>query len=397
MDSYLHEVTRRLVAWNTVSSNSNAPAMEYLGEQLEGHGFRVSLQRTEVAGAQKVNLLACAGPPEPDGLIISGHVDTVPFENQPGWTRDPLRLEIEDDRVYGRGTSDMKAFIAQCVDAAARLDLTTLARPLVFAFTADEEVGMLGAERLLPDLPTALGELPQPRLAWIGEPTSSQVFHTHKGIGLVTITVHGRGGHSSVPEKGANAIAVAGRVIEAIGRYQAELRSQPSAEFVDLFPEAPYTSFNFGLIRGGTAGNMIAEQCSLLLSYRPLPRTDPSAVYEEIVRRVQAVDTRDYGSELRPTVEVGEPFIAPPLLSPRHTPLERVLFAEFEAAASGGAPFGTDGCQFARAGIDSLICGPGDLDQAHQPDESIQRGAFERGPDHIVSVIHKMCVDRPPV
>lgn len=397
MDSYLHEVTRRLVACNTVSSNSNAPAMDYLAEQLEEHGFRVLLQRTEVAGTQKVNLLACAGPPEPDGLIISGHVDTVPFEGQPGWTRDPLRLEIEDDRVYGRGTSDMKAFVAQCVDAASQLELSTLARPLVFVFTADEEVGMLGAERLLPDLPTALRDLPQPRLAWIGEPTSDQVFHTHKGIALVTIKVRGIGGHSSVPEKGANAIAVAGRVIGAIGRYQAELRAQASAEFAALFPEAPYTSLNFGLIRGGTAGNMIAEQCTLLLSYRPLPRTDPTEIYEEIIRRVRAVDTRDYGSELRPTIEVGEPFIAPPLLSPRHTPLERVLFDEFDTTTSGGAPFGTDGSQFARVGIDSLICGPGDLDQAHRPNESIRRDAFERGSQHILSIIHKMCVVQGPV
>ena len=392
MDSYLHQVTRRLVACNTVSSKSNAQAMDYLGEQLDGHGFRVSLQRTEVAGVQKVNLVACAGPAEPGGLIVSGHVDTVPFEDQPGWTRDPLKLAIEDDQVYGRGTSDMKAFIAQCVDAAGQLDLTALARPLVFVFTADEEIGMLGAERLLPELPDALRDIPQPRLAWIGEPTSDHVFHTHKGIALVTIKVHGRGGHSSIPEKGANAIAVAGKVIEAVGQYQAELRAQPSAEFATLFPEAPYTSLNFGSIRGGTAGNMIAEECTLLISYRPLPRTDPLEIYHEIARRVRAVDTRDYGSELRPTIEVCEPFIAPPLLSPRYTPLEQVLFAEFGMTTSGGAPFGTDGCQFAKTGIDSLICGPGDLDQAHQPNESIGRAAFENGTAHILSVVEKMCM-----
>ena len=391
MDSYLHEVTRRLIACNTVSSKSNAEAMDYLGEQLDRHGFRVSLQRTEVAGVQKVNLVACAGPPESDGLVISGHVDTVPFEGQPGWTRDPLRLDIEDDRVYGRGTSDMKGFLAQCVDAAAQLDVNTLKRPLVFLFTADEELGMLGAERLLPDLPDALREIPQPRLAWIGEPTSAQVFHTHKGIALVTIKVHGIGGHSSVPEKGANAIAVAGKVLEVIGQYQAELRAQRSAEFAAVFPDAPYTTLNWGTIHGGTAGNMIAEECSLHLTYRPLPRTDARAVYDEIVRRVQAVDTRDYGSDLRPTIEVEEPFIVPPLLSPLHTPLESALFDEFNAKTSGGAPFATDGCQFAQTGIDSLICGPGDLDQAHQPNESIRRDAFENGTKHILSIIHQMC------
>ncbi len=194
MNTYLYEVASRLVAYNTVSSKSNVEAMEYLGAHLDSHGFRVSLQRAEVDGVPKVNLIACAGPPEPDGLIISGHVDTVPFVGQPGWTRDPLRLEVDEARVYGRGTSDMKVFLAQCVDAAARLDLATLRRPLVFLFTADEEIGCLGAARLRPLLPDYLGPIPQPRLAWIGEPTSYQVFHAHKGVVLFTVTVRGRGG-----------------------------------------------------------------------------------------------------------------------------------------------------------------------------------------------------------
>src|SRR4051812_34028980 len=233
MNSYLYEVASRLVSFDTVSSKSNAEAMEYLGGQLNDHGFRVSLQRSDIAGVPKINLLAWAGPAEPDGLIISGHVDTVPFTGQPGWTRDPLRLEIDDSRIYGRGTSDMKVFLAQCVAAAARLEVTTLRRPLVFLFTADEEIGCRGAERMLSVLPELLESIPQPRLAWIGEPTSYQVFHTHKGVVLFTITVHGLGGHSSLPEQGVNAIAVAGKVIETVGRYQAELRSQHSAAFAD--------------------------------------------------------------------------------------------------------------------------------------------------------------------
>src|SRR5262245_37544906 len=131
MSTSLHEISSRLISFDTVSSKSNAEAMEYLGSHLDDYGFRVSFQRTEVAGAQKVNLVAVAGPAEPDGLIISGHVDVVPFAGQPGWQRDPLRLEIDDTRVYGRGTSDMKVFLAQCVDAAAQLNCATLKRPLV--------------------------------------------------------------------------------------------------------------------------------------------------------------------------------------------------------------------------------------------------------------------------
>ena len=392
MGHYLQEVASCLVSFDTVSSKSNVEAMEYLGSHLDGHGFRVSFQRAEIAGTPKVNLLACAGPQEPDGLIISGHVDTVPFTGQPGWTCDPLRLQIEDARVYGRGTSDMKVFLAQCVDAANQLDLTTLTRPLVFLFTADEELGCLGAERMLPALPEFLGDLPQPRLAWIGEPTSYQVFHTHKGVVLFTVTVRGLGGHSSLPEQGVNAIAVAGKVIETVGRYQAELRSQRSVTFAELFPESPYTTLNFGNIRGGTAANMIAEECTVQVSYRPLPQTDPLEGYHEIARRLREIDARDYGSpQHRATVEMGEPLVVPPLLSPRETPLEGVLFQVLNRQDSGGAPFATDGCQFARSGIASLICGPGDLEQAHQPNESIRRDAFENGTGVILSVVNRMC------
>jgi acetylornithine deacetylase len=392
MSRYLQEVASRLVSCDTVSTKSNAEATEYLGEHLERYGFRVAYHRTDIAGVAKVNLVACAGPPEPDGLIISGHIDVVPFTGQPGWQRDPLRLEVTDDRVYGRGTSDMKVFLAQCVDAAAQLNLATLKRPVVFVFTADEEIGCLGAARLLPVLPDFFREIPQPRLAWIGEPTSYQVFHTHKGVVIFTVKVQGRGGHSSVPEQGVNAIAVMGKAIETIGQYQAELRTQRSVTFARVFPESPYTTFNFGSVRGGTAANMIAEECTLQVSYRPLPQADPLDAYHEIVRRLHAIDARDYGSpEQRATIECGTPLTVQPLLSPRETPLEGVLFGLLNQQTSGGAPFATDGGEFARAGITSLICGPGDLEQAHQPNESIRREAFENGTRTVLEVIQRMC------
>ena len=392
MSTYLQEVVGRLVAYDTVSQKSNVEAMEYLGNHLDDQGFRVALQQADVAGVPKANLVALAGPPEPDGLILSGHVDTVPFLDQPGWTRDPLALGVEDGRVYGRGTSDMKVFLAQCVDAAASLDLAALKRPVVFLFTADEEVGCLGAARLMPALSDLLGDIPQPRLAWIGEPTSYQVFHAHKGVAVFSITIHGLGGHSSTPEHGVNAIAVAGKVIDTIGQYQAELHATPSTTFAELFPESPYPTLNFGLLRGGTAGNMIAEQCTIQVSYRPLPKADPRACYHEIARRVHALDLIDYsGSSHRARVELTEPLIVPPLFSPRETPLEGALFEVLDQHTSGGAPFATDGCQFASGDIASLICGPGDLDQAHQPDESMRRETFENGTERIRAVVRRLC------
>src|SRR5215813_11495415 len=153
--------------------------MAYLAERLEAAGFCVVLHRFTWDGVEGVNLVATAGPPEPDGLVISGHVDVVPFHEEPGWTRDALVFEADDARVYGRGTADMKGFLAQCVTAAASLDLRRLARPLVFVFTAAEEVGSQGARSLAAQLPGLLAGVPIPTLAWIGEPTSYQVCNAH--------------------------------------------------------------------------------------------------------------------------------------------------------------------------------------------------------------------------
>jgi len=338
----------------------------------------------------KANLVAVAGPARPGGLALSGHVDVVPWADQPGWTRDPLRLEIEDRRVYGRGTSDMKGFLAQCLDAVRRLDRTRLERPLHLLLTSDEEVGCLGAARLVESLPVLLGEYPPPALAWIGEPTGWRVFHAHKGVVGFRVQVRGEGGHSSVPEAGVNAIAVAAQAIATIGALQRDLRRSPSREFQALFPEAPYTTVNLGTIRGGTANNMIAESCEFTLSYRPLPDEDPLRLHRQVAERL-ADPPADWGSDRRGQIRVGEPQWAPGMLSPRGTPLEAALRARLDPPAGEGAPFCTDGGQLARAGIHCLICGPGDLEQAHRPDESVSRAAFEAGADHVLAVVQCLC------
>ncbi|MEN8162131.1 MAG: acetylornithine deacetylase [Myxococcota bacterium] len=387
----LESVATRLIAQDTESRCGNLAAMAELAERLEGAGFTSRLQRWGEGAGEKANLVAWGGPPEPDGLILSGHLDVVPFRDQPGWTHDPLRLEADDERLYGRGTSDMKVFLAQCVDAACELDLGRLRRPVVFLFTSDEEIGCLGAARLAPELDTLLGEVPKPALAWIGEPTSWNVFHTHKGIVAFGVTVCGQGGHSSVPEAGVNAIAVAAQALASVGALQAELRGRGRERFQDVFPEAPYTTLNFGTIQGGTASNMIAERCDFTVSYRPLPDEDPLAVYHEARTRLIENVPRDWGSARAATLEVSEPLLAPGLLTPPGTALEAALRAELGPGPLGGAPFCTDGGRFEAAGIRSLICGPGDLEQAHQPNESISRAAFASGTQHILRVVERLC------
>jgi acetylornithine deacetylase len=391
MSSYLHDAARRLVAFDTVSARSNLDAVEYLGGELARRGFRVATQPIELSATRHANLVAWIGPPREGGLIISGHIDTVPFEGQPGWTRNPLTLEIAGDRIYGRGTSDMKCFIVQCLDASARLDASRLKRPLVFVFTAGEEVGCLGAKEAASALARILGDVPAPGVAWIGEPTSFGLCHAHKSIVLFDVIVRGRGGHSGAPAEGVNAIAVMGKAMDVIGRYQEELAARPSGAFRDVFPESPHDVLNFGTIRGGLAVNVIAEECRLAVSYRSLPDSDPLGVYRELERRLAALDRHDYASRNRAaTIELTEPLVVPPLNSERGTELERALMDATGARDSRGALFGTDGGWFARFGITSLICGPGDLDQAHQPDESIRREPFERGTAVILRVVERL-------
>ena len=392
MNDYLYEVARRLIEFDTVSANSVVPAMDYLSKELASHGFITALQPVELLGVSQANLVAWAGPPRSDGLIISAHVDTVPYVGQPGWEREPLKLEAAGDRIYGRGTSDMKGFIAQCLDAMRTQDLARLKRPLVFVFTASEEVGCLGAHEVAPALKQILGECPVPRLAWIGEPSTYEVYHAHKSIVSFGVTVRGIGGHSGAPAKGVNAIAVMGRVIEAIGQLQEERRMSPNADFQTIFPDAPTDVINLGTVRGGLALNMIAEECVLRVSYRTLPNADPLQLYREVEQRLSAIDTHDYASrEHRATIQIGRPMLVPPLNSPRGTALERVLFDVTGAKTSGGALYGTDGGWFTSSGIVSLICGPGDLDQAHQPNEYIRREPFEHGTSMVHKVIERLC------
>jgi acetylornithine deacetylase len=301
-------------------------------------------------------------------------------------------MEASDNRVFGRGTTDMKGFLAQCADAARLLEHGRLRRPLVFIFTASEEIGGLGAMRVTPELPDLLGDLPCPSLAWIGEPTSYAIHAAHKSAVVVEITIRGRGGHSGAPHQGVNAIAIAGKVIDLIGRLQEERRAQPYPQFAAMFPDSPFDVMNFGTVRGGIAENVIADQCILRLSYRSLPGVDPNHLREEIARRCAALDAYDYASrDHRATIKVGDARVMPPMASRRGTPLEQTLLEVTGEQTVSGAPFCTDGGWFAHSGISSLICGPGEYAQAHQPNESIPQSALERGTSMILQVIERLC------
>lgn len=381
-------ILERLIGFDTVPTTSNVPCAEYLAGLLDDSGWRVELHRHEGLGAAKANLVAWAGPDLPGGLILSGHMDVVPFADQPGWTGDPLRLRQLDDRLVGRGVADMKGFLALAVDAACRLDPRRLRRPLVLLFTCDEEEGCLGAERLLPELPrlAALGPIPTDCL--IGEPTSFEVYRAHKGHVRLRLDIRGVGGHSSRPDLGVNAIAVAATIAQEIEAIAAEMPTRVTDDHRRLFPAFPSIPFNLGTIHGGSADNMIADRCELVVAFRPAPGSDARALLEEVVDRARATASRH-----SPAAEVliDDVVITPPMSSPGTGHLIHLLLELTGSANASGAPYATDGGQLERAGIRSLICGPGDLAQAHRPDESITLAALDRGAELLHSVIERTC------
>ena len=235
--------------------------------------------------------------------------------------------------------------------------------------------------------------MPPPALAWIGEPTAWRVFHTHKGIVSFTLTAHGRAGTAASRSAGRTRSRPWRGPSPRIGEYQAELRTAAPPEAAADFPECPYVPLNLGSIRGGTASNMIADRCQLSISYRPLPDADPRTVHAEIARRLAAADLHDPGAPAAaPRLEVGPPAIVAGMRSPRGTALEQALHATLGSEGSSGAPFATDGGELARAGIARSICGPGELEQAHQPNESMPRAAFERGVEVIQTIVRRLCV-----
>ena len=393
--SELWEIARRLVSFNTVSALSNVAAAEYLAGQLEDAKLTVKLLKETVQGVEKATVLAWAGPAVRDGLIISGHTDIVPFEGQPGWTRNPLEMALDGERIYGRGVTDMKVFLAQAVLAAKQLDLATLKRPLVFIFTCDEEIAGQGSTRLVETLPDIFHDVPLPKVALIGEPTDFAVFPAHKGYAAFDIHVRGKAGHSSAPQKGVNAIEKMAEVIMLLKDVNTQLSQHVSPENARLFPELPASVFNYGTISGGLAANMIAEHCQLTASIRIAPGDN----LETVLAGIQEKIDRDILPSMRTiapesSITIENITTVPPLSSPTDTAFCAMLCRVMNQQADMGAPYATDGGQFQRLGIHSYICGPGLLEQAHQPNESIPVKNFIDGLAMVEQVIQAWCVEQ---
>lgn len=360
------EMLRRLVAFDTTSRNSNLELIDHVRAYLAGHGIASELVPNE--DGKKSNLIATIGPNLPGGIVLSGHTDVVPVDGQP-WDTDPWTLtEKADGNLYGRGTCDMKAFAAVVLALVPKFKSAALKVPVHIALSYDEEVGCFGALRLVERL---AAQLPRPRACIVGEPTMMGVVNAQNTATTFYTTFTGFEAHSSMTHLGVSAIHFAGEFIHWLNVVQDELAARPRTD-IDLTP--PHTTINVGTISGGTAGNILARECVLLWGYRTTPGEDQW----ELERRARAW----LSDVLLPRMRARHP--AANIETVRRSAIPGLLPEENEEATalalawSGGnrtyaVPYGTEAGIFRAAGIPTAICGPGDIAQAHQPNEFLAK------------------------
>lgn len=359
----------KLVGFPTVSAASNAPLIEWTAEQLRGWGCAVdSLEAPE----GKKALWARLGPEGPGGLALAGHSDVVPVKDQK-WTSDPFVLTKRGDAVYGRGACDMKGFIACAMAAMQKAAKKPLAAPLYLALTYDEEVSMDGAKRLAAWL---IDKGLRPDWFWIGEPTSLEVVTAHKGITVLNATFTGVAGHSSLPYKGLNAIAMAA---DFIGKLRELAQDKEQAPFPGSPFDPPFTTFNYGPIAGGDVHNIIPAFCSLIFEHRLHPGDD-----EETLRILYAAmldDIRSKAQKRFSSAQTGMEVLDSkrPFDSVQSNDLAAWLCARTGRGAAQTVSYCTEAGIFQKTGARAAaVCGPGSIANAHQPDEYVPLAELEK-------------------
>jgi acetylornithine deacetylase len=356
----------RLIAFNTVSRDSNLGLIEWVRDYLTKLGATTRL--THDASGKKANLFATLGDSKNPGLILSGHTDVVPVDGQ-NWDTDPFAASEQDGKLFGRGTADMKGFIGIALTQApkflAALNANRLDAPLHYALSYDEEVGCLGVRGLIRDLEE---NGIRPAGCVVGEPTSMQPIIAHKGTHRFRCAVRGREAHSSYVTHGVNAIEYAARLVVYI-RQIADRLAQ--FEQRDNGFTVPYTTLSTGLIRGGIAANVIPKDCEFQFDMRTLPQASPDALYQEIrayaqalTREMQAIDSAAGIDLVWSTQTVG-------LAASESDAIVQWAMSLSRNSQVGKVSYGTEAGLFQQMGVPSVICGPGDIAQAHRPNEFV--------------------------
>jgi acetylornithine deacetylase len=356
------DMLARLIAFDTTSRDGNIPLIEFVEEYLEGWGIK-SL-RVDYEPGKKTNLYATIGPDIAGGIVLSGHTDVVPVDGQ-NWSSDPFTMVERDGKLFGRGTCDMKGFIATALALVPDFKAAKLKAPIHLALSCDEEVGCVGVRPLVAYMKK---HLPRPKAAIIGEPTSMKVVNAHKGAHTFSTEVLGHEAHSCNTHLGVNSILVAGELLTEIGRLETEMRDRgdPSGRF-----NPPYTSVHVGLIEGGTAKNIVPRRCSFKWETRLLPGSDPDEVPEKFNSFARTLEPRMRAVAEDTGIKTERTNAVPGLRPEENSPAEHLALHLAEANGTQAVSYCTEAGLFQESGIPSIICGPGSIDDAHKPDEFI--------------------------
>ncbi|MGH7512247.1 MAG: acetylornithine deacetylase [Gemmatimonadales bacterium] len=370
----------RLVAFDTTSHASNIPLADFLAEYLDRTGVRI--ERNRSADGRKTNLVVAVGPDTEDrsGLLLSGHMDVVPAL-EADWRSDPFALVDDGDRYVGRGTADMKGFLALATNRLAALDPTRVRRPLALLFTYDEETGTLGARRFTETWPE-----PErlPREIVIGEPTAMRVVRAHKGLLRLRLRFAGIAAHSGYPHLGHNAIEPAARAIVALS----ELRRRMEAErppHHEQFPGVPFAALNVGTIAGGSATNVVPDRCEVDVGIRLLPGMGAAAMADRI--RETVADA--LGAEPFTLEHVN---LTPPMIAPADAPIHRELCEAVHQHDEHSVMFATDAGWLQDAGFQCVLFGPGSIEVAHRANEFMPAGELRQAGELLDGLVHRRCL-----
>ena len=361
------DLIQRLVGFDTTSRDSNLGLIEWVRDWLKGQGVESRL--TYDPSGTKANLFATIQQGTRAGIVLSGHTDVVPVDGQP-WDTDPFRATIKDDRIYGRGSADMKSYIAAALAMTPRFLAADLKSPVHFALSYDEEIGCLGVRGLIEDLARA-GIKPAGCI--IGEPTSMQPVVAHKGKRAYKCCFRGREAHSALTPQGVNAIEYAARLVVYIRHMAERMRD---CETRDNGFDVPFTTLQTGVIKGGTAANIVPRDCEVHFEFRYLPGVDPEALESEIKSYAESVLLPEMRAVDPATFIAFETKAEIPGLDPsvERAEQDRVTFLAQALArnqAIAKVAYATEAGLFQRAGIPSIICGPGSIGEAHKPNEFI--------------------------
>lgn len=374
----------RLVELDTTSRDSNLPLIELVAAELRRHGIEPAILPT--GDGLKANLVAtipAADGSTTGGVVVSGHTDVVPVDGQP-WSSDPFTPEIREGRLYGRGTADMKSYLGVALQHLPELVAAALREPVHLALTYDEEVGCLGGDAIV----RQLGELGlTPRLCIVGEPTSMRVIRAHKAINLIRVRLHGVAAHSSLTPQGVNAIHHAADLIRYVRDLAARWKSDGP---FDVGYRVPYTTTGVNLVDGGIASNTVPSTCTLELEFRAIADVDPAEVVAGIRAEAAAIERRMQAENPAARIELTELAAVPGLETPAGSAAAALAVRLGGAASDDKVTYGTEAGQFAGIGVDTVVCGPGDIAQAHAPDEYVELEQITRCEDFFTALVAEL-------